>query len=181
MTLDGYKYTFNGHGEFILLQSLDETLTIQVRMIEPVTTYSNQTIVGVGTVISAIVVKHVDSDAVQFEILNDKLVALVNGDEIDFTDIREQEFKNLTIVNKNNGTFSAILTSVGIILTVKESNNFLSDIVITLSDNYYLKTQGLLGQYNGNKNDDLLPKNNNNTLTFNSTIRDIHYQFGLTC
>ena len=69
MTLDGHKYTFNGHGEFILLQSLDQTLTIQVRMIEPVTMHSNQTIVGVGTVISAIVAKHVDSDVVQFEML----------------------------------------------------------------------------------------------------------------
>ena len=78
MTLDGHKYTFNGHGEFILIQSLNETLTIQVRMIEQVTTYSNQTLVGVGTVITAIVAKHVDSDAVQFEILNEKLVALVN-------------------------------------------------------------------------------------------------------
>ena len=181
VTLDGYKYTFNGHGEFILLQSLDETLTIQVRMIEPITTYSNQTVVGVGTVISAIVVKHVDSDAVQFEILNDKLVALVNGDEIDFTDIREQEFENLTIVNKENQTFSAILTNIGVTLTVKENNNFLSDIAITLSDIYYLKTQGLLGQYNGDMNDDLLPSNNNSALPLNSTLREIHYQFGLTC
>ena len=69
-------------------------------MIEPITTYSNQTVVNAGTVISAIVAKHVDSDAVQFEILHDKLIALVNGDEIDFADIREQDFKNLTIVNK---------------------------------------------------------------------------------
>ena len=181
MTLDGHKYTFNGHGEFILLQSLDETLTTQVRMIEPATTHSNQTLVGVGTVITAIVAKHVDSDAVQFEIINDKLVALVNGDEIDFTDIREQEFANLTIVDKENGTLSAILTNVGVTLTVKESNNFLSDIAITLSDIYYLKTQGLLGQYNGDRSDDLLPKNDNSTLPLNSTLRDIHYQFGLTC
>ena len=150
-------------------------------MIEPATTRSNQTLVGVGTVISAIVAKHVDSDAVQFEILNDKLVALVNGDEIDFTDIREQEFDKLTVVNKENGTLSAILTNVGVTLTVKESNNFLSDIAITLSDIYYLKTQGLFGQYNGDKNDDLLPKNNHSALLLNSTLREIHYQFGLTC
>ena len=181
MTLDGHKYTFNGHGEFILLQSLDETLTIQVRMIEPATTHSNQTLVGVGTVISAIVAKHVDSDVVQFEILNDKLVALVNGDKIDFTDIREQEFANLTIVDKENGTLSAILTNVGVTLTVKKSSNFLSDIAITLSDIYNFKTQGLLGQYNGDKNDDLLPKNNNSALLLNSTLREIHYRFGLTC
>ena len=150
-------------------------------MIEPITTYSNKTLVGVGTVISAIVVKHVDSDGVQFEMLNNKLVALVNGEEIDFTDIREQEFANLTVVNKENGTFSAILTNVGVTLTVKESNNFLSDIAITLSDIYYLKTQGLLGQYNGDRSDDLLPNNNNSALPLNYTLRDIHYQFGLTC
>ena len=87
-------------------------------MIEPTTTHFNQTVVGVGTVISAIIAKHVDSDAVQFEIINDKLVALVNGDEIDFTDIREQEFDNLTVVNKENGTLSAILTNIGVTLTV---------------------------------------------------------------
>ena len=57
ITLDGYRYTFNGHGEFTLLESLDKLLTVQVRMIEPPISGNNEsnvTLAGGGTVITAI-------------------------------------------------------------------------------------------------------------------------------
>ena len=182
VTLDGHKYTFNGHGEFVLVQSLDESLIVQVRMTEPQTAIngSNQTLAGSGTVISALVARHNESDIVQFELVNDKLVALVNGDKVDFSELSEQEFKNLTVINKGNRTLSAVLTT-GVTITVKENNNIFSDVSVTLSDNYYRNTQGLLGQYNGNKEDDFLPKNSTTSLPLNSTLEEIHDEFGLTC
>jgi deleted-in-malignant-brain-tumors protein 1 len=65
VSLDGHPYTFNGHGEFTLLQSIDGSVNVQVRMVEPEGT--NVTLAGVGTVITAIVAKHDDSDTVLFE------------------------------------------------------------------------------------------------------------------
>ena len=34
MTLDLHKYTFNGKGEFVLIETNDESFTLQGRMIE---------------------------------------------------------------------------------------------------------------------------------------------------
>ena len=163
-----------------MAQSLDDSLMIQVRLTEPSRSNdSNQTLSGSGTVITAIVAKHNDSDTVQFEMFNDELVALVNGDRIYFTELSEQQFRNLTVSKKGNQTYSATIAS-GATITVTENNNMLSDVSVTLSDYYLNNTIGLLGQYNGKPKDDLLSRNE--TITFsNATIKEIHYQFGLTC
>uniref|UniRef100_A0A1X7U110 Deleted in malignant brain tumors 1 protein n=1 Tax=Amphimedon queenslandica TaxID=400682 RepID=A0A1X7U110_AMPQE len=58
--------------------------------------------------------------------------------------------------------------------------NILSDVSVTLSDDYYGSTVGLLGQYNGKPEDDLLSRNENTTLPSNASTEEIHYEFGLT-
>ena len=180
MTLDGTQYTFNGHGEFILVQSLDGSLMIQARMMEPsASSDSNETLSGTGTVITAIVAKHNDSDTVQFEVVNDVLIALVNGDEVDFTEATEQQYKNLTVLDKGNRTLSATMAN-GVTITVRENINMLADVSVTLSDDYYGNTVGLLGQYNGKQEDDLISRYGNTTAS-NASTEEIHYQFGLTC
>ena len=181
VSLDGTQYTFNGHGEFILVQSIDGSLMIQARMTEPLSiSDSNETLIGSGTVITAIVAKHNESDTVQFEVANGQLIALVNGDEIDFSELAEQQFKNLTVLDKGNNTLSATLAN-GVTVTVTENINILSDVSVTLSDDYYGSTVGLLGQYNGKPEDDLLSRNGNTTLPSNASTEEIHYEFGLTC
>ena len=181
VSLDGTQYTFNGHGEFILVQSIDGSLMIQARMTEPSSSSdSNETLASTGTVITAIVAKHDESDTVQFEVVNNQLIALVNGEEIDFTELTEQHFKNLTILDKGNRTLLATIAS-GTTITVTERINMLADVSVTLSDEYYGRTIGLLGQYNGKSEDDLLSRNSNTTTLTNATTEEIHYQFGLTC
>ena len=181
VSLDGYKYTFNGHGEFTLIQSLDNSLNIQVRMTElNFTAESNNTLSGGGTVITAVVAKHTDSDTVQFESVSNDMVVLVNGDEIDFSELSNQQFTNVTVSYKGNQTYAASL-STGVTITVKHSNNILSDLAVTLSDEYYERVVGLLGQYNGDADDDLIPQNGNSSISINSTLEEIHYQFGMTC
>lgn len=181
VTLDGYKYTFNGHGEFVLVQSLDSSLNIQARMTElHIGNTNNRSLSGSGTVITAIVAKHKESNTVQFESFNNTLVALVNGDEIDFSELSNQQFINLTVSNKGNLTYTASLSTRAII-TVKYSNNFISDIAVTLSDEYYDSVVGLLGQYNSKNDDDLIPQNGNTSISINSTLEEIHYKFGMTC
>lgn len=56
----------------------------------------------------------------------------------------------------------------------------LMTFVVTLSDEYFNKTRGLLGTYNGNPDDDFtLP--NGTVLSSNLTSSEIHYDFGLQC
>ena len=179
--MDGTQYTFNGHGEFILVQSLDGSLMVQARMTEPLSTSdSNETLIGSGTVITAIAAKHNESDTIQFEVVNYQLIVLVNGDEIDFSEIAEQYFKNLTVLDKGNDTISATIAN-GITITVTKNVNMLADVSVTLSDSYHGSTVGLLGLYNGKPEDDLLSRNGYTTLPSNANTEEIHYKFGLTC
>ena len=74
VTLDGYKYTFNGKGEFILVETTDEGFILQGRMVEqPRSNDSNQTISG-GTVFGAFVAKVNNSDTVQLKSTNKGLL-----------------------------------------------------------------------------------------------------------
>ena len=124
----------------------------------PSSSASNQTLAGSGTVISAIVTKHIESDTVQFELIDNRLVAINNTNEVDFSEISDLQFENLTVTSKGNKTLSAILTA-GVTITVQEKNKILSDLAVTLSDDYYQNIGGLLGNYYEDKDDDLQPKN----------------------
>ena len=180
VTLDGYKYTFNGKGEFILVETTDEGFILQGRMVEqPRSNDSNQTISG-GTVFGAFVAKENNSDTVQFEINQQGLVALVNGDLVDFGMVVSQRFANVTVSDNGNGTLSADFTS-GNSIQVTERNGIISDILITISNKYFNRTRGLLGQFNGDTTDDLRPANSSVPLPLDSSPEMIHYRFGLTC
>ena len=183
VTLDGYRYTFNGHGEFTMVESIDEFLTVQIRITEPPAyngNDSNVTLAGGGTVITAIAAKHKESDTIQFEVIDDELITSVNGDVIEFTEISEHQYQNLTVSITNNATLTAIL-STGLTITVEERNGILSEVSVILSDDYYDNTRGLLGQYNGDQDDDLYPKNGSDVVSTNSSLEEIHKEFGLTC
>jgi len=63
ITLDGYKYTFNGKGEFTLVEHKDGIFTLQARMVQAEN--SDGTLVR-ATVFSAVAAKQNNSDTVQF-------------------------------------------------------------------------------------------------------------------
>jgi hypothetical protein len=176
VSLDGHKFTFNGHGEFTLLQTPDDAVNVQLRMVEP--PHDSEFIDEGGSIATAVVAKHKHSDTVQFELVDNKLIAYVNGDVLDLSTLSEQEFENLTIIIVDNNTLSVEFFS-GITIVVKE-RKVLLELHITVFDHYYYQTQGLLGRYNGNYTDDLLPRNKTDPLPINSDIREIHYNFGMT-
>ena len=176
ITLDGLKYTFNGKGEYILIDMLSKEFSLQGRM-EAV---NNQ-----GTVFTALVGRQSDSDAVQFEIIKDgavtAAVTLVNGEVVDFTFIKEYEFNNVTVADGGNKTFSAAFSS-GVFIQVRESNDFFSALAVSLPLSFKDKsTRGLMGSFNGNSSDDLLPNLASQPLSVNATAEEIHELFGITC
>lgn len=178
MTLDGYKYTFNGRGEFTLIEAANSSFTLQGRMVDIASQNGGAPL---ATVFSAIVAREVDSDTVQFEIsARDGIVARVNGEEVDFN-VVEQQFKNVTVTDLGNNTLSAVFSS-GAYLEVQEENNILSSVLVSLPESYKgITTQGLLGTYNGDTSDDLKPKSGGKPIPLNSTLQEIHLLFGLTC
>lgn len=180
VTLDGYQYTFNGKGEFILAETLDGSFILQGRMTEPPLSSDLQAVntTSRGTSFVSLAIKEKDSPSVQLEVVNNELMVLVDGESVDFSAVPEQRFSNVTVSNVGNSTYSVSFGS-GASLIASEVNNILTNILITLPEHYV--TRGLLGQYNGDPNDDLLPRNTTTNLPANANIEDIHHMFGITC
>ena len=177
VTLDLHKYTFNGKGEFILIETDDNSFTVQGRMIEAM---SSSNTVAAATVFSAIVARQFDSDPVQIELYYDELIVLINGVELDFSVLKVQRFPNVTISYEGNDTVSVSFTE-GEFIQVVNTNGFLSTMIVSLPKSFMGKTSGLMGPYNGNMSDDLTPRGSTTPLPLNTTIKDIHESFGVTC
>ena len=176
VTLDGFKYTFNGKGEFTLVDHVDELFTLQARMEEAQD--SNGFAVH-ATVFTAIAAKQDDSDTVQFELSRRGLDALVNGERVIFDDLQKQEFTNVTVSDMGNQTLSALFSS-GAYVQAKAENGIISVLLVSLSDTYRNSTSGLMGVFNGDMTDDLTRRNSSEYLPLNSTNELIH-EFGLDC
>ena len=178
VTLDGLQYTFNGKGEFTLIGTPDDSFTLQGRMIPAVDTNGSDVL---ATVFSAIVAKQSDSDSIQFELTENGTTAFINDEPVDFSVLSEQEFNNVTVSDLGNSTLSAIFSS-GAYMEVKEENGIISVLIVSLPASFKgMPTRGLMGSFNGNTSDDLLPRLGTNLLPLNSSLQVIHELFGLTC
>lgn len=178
VTLDGHQYTFNGNGEYVLVSTSGSSFFLQGRMVPLVDDAGNS---SQATVFKALVSKQNDSDAVQFEVTDDGAMVLVNGEQVDFAFIKEQEFNNVIVNDHGNNSFSASFSS-GAYLEVREENELFSMLIVSLPLTFQESdTQGLLGNYNGNITDDLMPNFGEVPLSLNSSLEDIHNLFGITC
>ena len=177
VTLDGLKYTFNGKGEFTLIETPNGRFTLQARMVEATDGGGNNV---QATVFSAVVAKQNDSDTVQFEVSRRGLDALVNGRRIVLTDVPQQEFTNVIVTDKGNRTISAQFLD-GAFVEVREENGIISVLLVNLPDSLRGVTRGLMGNFNGNPSDDLIPKSGGEPLSVGSSMQEIHQQFGVTC
>ena len=179
VTFDGHQYTFNGKGEYVLIETPDNSFSLQGRML-PISTAQNTS--SPATVYKAIVGKQNDSDTVQFEIIEGcNFIALVNGEQVVFGLINQQEFNNVVVSYLGNNTFSASFSS-GAYVEAKEEVGMISVVSVSLPVSFQeIGTQGLMGSFNGNITDDLLPQSGHEPLSLNSSVRDVHEQFGITC
>ena len=177
VTLDGLKYTFNGRGEFTLTETTDENFIMQGRMIEANTADES---LAQATVFSALVCKQIDSDTVQFELSRRGIDVLVNGERVVFDDVSEQDYNNVIVTDQGNNTASALFSN-GVNIRVKAENGIISVILLNIPGIFSGATQGLLGTFNSNTSDDLVPKFNTTSIPADSPLQVIHEQFGITC
>ncbi|BFZ05895.1 hypothetical protein BsWGS_08934 [Bradybaena similaris] len=183
VTLDDLGYTFNGVGEFTLLRVKETDMEVQVRAI-PATDKTNKP--QNATVFSALVVKASNTSSV-LEI--QKKTPGEEGFVPVFLDYQPFYFtSNVTqlseiVVYKNetqNGTveLTLVLVDVGLSILVQAMEEMLNIMVIVGSK---LKGQleGLLGNFNGDKSDDLVARSGA-MLSVEASMRDIHYIFGMS-
>lgn len=178
VTLDAHKYTFNGKGEFTLIKTQDDIFSLQGRMVEAENSDGEA---SAATVFSALVGKEANSDTVQIELTSTGLVALVNSEEITFGDNQDVlEFQNVSVRKHSMETMSASFAN-GAYFEVTEENEIISVMLVSLPVVFRGMTSGLMGNFNGNISDDLIPKDGEEPIPLDSSLQVIHEQFGITC
>lgn len=192
-TFDGLRYTFNGKGEFWLVQTTDDSVNIQVRL-TPVQD-------GGATIITAVAVQFDDSDnAAQARISGGNVSVAIGGvtytgDDVenatnidasgnivevgdDVTALQNVVFQ----LQKDSGSSGIVISSLnGISVTVRlQGRNALSVSASLNGKAAENTTRGLLGVINGDTSDDFtLP--DDTTIDVESSDEDIYNNFGLKC
>ena len=198
-SVDNNNFTFNGIGEYLLLESSSNDLTIQSRLVQ----FENTR----ASVMSAIAIEQGDVQ-LQVEAKDSTLQLYVQGNPqslptgdnvymvtangvnsilnngLDIQSVTSQDLliqqdssNQLSLQVDDSGTL-VIITPGGATVMISLQMSFLQTTVI-LSDNYVEETRGLLGVYNGDPSDDFtLP---NGTVLSDSLTEAEIYSFGLLC
>ncbi|XP_068732482.1 uncharacterized protein [Montipora capricornis] len=173
VTLDGRNYTFNGLGEYTMVDVSNGRFQLQAR-----TKLAKGG--GSATIFVAAVAKEVNASAVQVSLKEEGgLKVLVDGEQF-------QDFETLTNVSLNlNGSVAVsrpenksflVTFPSGISVKVTEVAKSLS-IVFAAPEAFKKFTKGLLGTWNDDPFDDFL-RPDGTTLPANATGREIHFFFG---
>ena len=174
-TLDGKAYTFNGLGEYTLVNASSLEFAVQIRTaLAP----SSETVNTAATVISAIAVQQGGGDRLQVE-YNERfgVTNYINGEKQLFTGESRQNFDGFTIFH--SGITSNYTFSTGVTISVTGKDDVLN-VGLGFSERFKGETVGLLGTWNDNPDDDLQARNGT-ILPADATEEEIFYQFGQTC
>ena len=195
-TFDGLGYTFNGKGEFWLVQTTDSSISIQVRL--------TPTVNGTATFISAVAIQFDGGVAANAYIENNATVVEISGQT--FT---REDVENTTYIGSDGTVYDLDLMAgsdsinqlqnVSLILEQDDPGISISNVMGSLSATVSLQaegalsvssdlsgsvfqdnTRGLLGVINDDTADDFtLP--NGTVFNVNSTEEEIYYNFGSAC
>ena len=156
-----------------------DNFTLQGRMVQAT---NNAGHLVQGTDFSAIVAEDSISGSVQFQMTADgNLEVMVDKKLVTFLDeIPEASFGKTTLIKQGNNAFVVNFAS-GVFMEIKAENYIISQFIIVLSESFMGKTSGLLGNYNGEPSDDLMPRNGTGIVPSNSSLEDIYNEFGITC
>ena len=171
-TTDGLDYTFNGVGEFTMASSPIYNITFQARM----ESYRDTS----ASVYTAFVIQTNNSSNIQLQrdILNQTLI-LIDDHSFQLTEgiILKRIARGVTLTIATDLSQVNVQFNNGVGLRVyifPESMSFL----LQLDESMRGSMEGLLGNFNGDTEDDLMLPNGSSIVS-NSTLSQIHYQFGL--
>ena len=173
-TFDGRSYTFNGLGEYVLVDAMNGDFVIQIR-----TAVASSDSALMGTSIAAVAAQQVGGDPIQLE-FNERfgVSVYISGTRVSFLEEQEQDFGSFSVCHQLNGTANVTFTN-GVVLSATGSNEIL-DVILTIPNTFNNHTKGLLGTWNGNPDDDFLTSSGT-TLSPNSTEEELFHGFGQTC
>ena len=161
-----------------MIETTDNSFTLQGRM---------DTIQGPdgdpipGTVFTALAAREESTNTtVQINLQSDGIGIIANGNALSFDDGPQIVLDNVTFEDSGNNTVSVSFAD-GAKIELKVENGIISVMLITLPDNLKGITRGLMGSFNGDTSDDLVPKSQSKAISVNASIEVIHKEFGITC
>ncbi|XP_044539174.1 sushi domain-containing protein 2-like [Gracilinanus agilis] len=157
LTFDGVRFTFNGRGEYILVQSDLTGLQVQARTRAATSVSGGQ---ASATGISAVVVKEGDSDVLEARLgdaVGRPLEVLLNQKILTFSEQSWMDLKGMFLSMSGSQKATVMLAS-GAGLEIEAHEAFLGLSVI-LPDKFLARTRGLLGTLNGVSADDFTLRN----------------------
>ncbi|KAJ8300970.1 hypothetical protein KUTeg_022489 [Tegillarca granosa] len=182
-TLDGRDYTFNGVGDFVLVQDLNSTVVIQVRTEQAKDTngVTQNASVFTGVAMAALGFSDIvevhrpeeDSDAGVSIIVNGKQFVM-DSSSVTLNGITlNKEEVNSTL------TIRMVMESTPLSVSVDVLPDLLNLVVMSGDDSMRGELRGLLGDFDGNKTNDFLPRNGTH-MPSDASMEVIHYGFGMT-
>ncbi|XP_028679933.2 sushi domain-containing protein 2 [Erpetoichthys calabaricus] len=151
VTFDGSNFTFNGKGEYYLLQATHKNLTIQGR---------TQTLFDANaTRLSSVVMQEAGSDIIEVR-TSGYLEVLLNQEVLSFSEQNWMDLKGVFLYSSSLNNVSVMFPS-GAGVEVRETGGLMT-VNILLSVDFENQTSGLLGTMNGNSSDDFVYPNGSN-------------------
>ncbi|XP_033632894.1 sushi domain-containing protein 2-like [Asterias rubens] len=170
-SLDGKRFTFNGAGEFLMSSSILHDLIFQSRM-----EVYHQTNASVYT---AFVVQMNDSSTVQVQVSNSsEVLVLVDGEQLLMRSslVKVYHFRGFRLSFTSDFSEIRIAFNAGIAIIVYIKHDFMS-FTAQLNEKFKDQVQGLLGNLNGDPEDDFrFP--DGTIMNPESSMKEIH-KYGL--
>ncbi|KAI8767258.1 mucin protein, partial [Biomphalaria glabrata] len=181
-TLDSVTYTMNGWGEYVMLEVPSEKFILQARTGRAETQKGTLTN---ATVFIGFAAKDSNISSFQVELSPSKTSLILKANGIDITNDFYKESgpdiivstANISVIReyRNNRTLSVATFPCGVSITVHVAVKSLL-IEVNVPKTMANKTRGLLGNFNGNKNDEfILP--DGQLLPANISDRQIYQEF----
>ncbi|CAD5126546.1 unnamed protein product [Dimorphilus gyrociliatus] len=180
ITIDGFKYTFNGLGEFYLITYEESNNLLMVQGRTKVFNSPNN-ITLTATSWEAFVTAVDVSDTVEVSISPVRgMVLVIHGEDVTetFQDLSYQEYNGVTIEANFSIPQIKVKYPGGPSFKYEAVGNNLM-VSIQMPKLYQGKLKGLLGNFNGNKSDDLISSLGDHVAP-DSDLKTIHNSFGLS-
>ncbi|KAI8738014.1 mucin protein, partial [Biomphalaria glabrata] len=181
ITLDQSLFTFNGLGEYRLLEvvvSQENYFIMQGRTCRA--QHLNGTFIS-ATVWCALVFRTTNGDKVSVELNTNKTSLIVYINEVDMSRRLLEEDHLFDVISNvivaKDGEFLQVVTKDDISVQIRLMNEML-DFSVDLPHKYQQLTKGLLGHFSGNSEDDFLFPNE--TMLFNNSDERLWFEYGKT-
>lgn len=172
-TFDLAEYTFNGAGEFWMIKNLSANPTLQMQG-------RTQVYGGNATVFTAFAFQQPAGSKLQVSLSGtNSLVVLLDDYPLELHDpqLWTQNFLGATLSRNEDPSSVSISFMSGFDFVISAANNTLS-ITAAANLNNHRKVAGLLGYFDGDKQNDLRTPDGK-IISADSNLTDIHFQFGL--